>query len=162
MRYVLARVGLLLAALGGAAVTGLALVRPVVGIELPAQLVGLPATSPLASLSVSAEAVERAIGRPAFRADRRAPVGRYDPEREPAPETPAEPPAPKPALAISGIVWGDVPAAVVEGLPGAERSVVLRVGDAAAGLRVVRIQGDRVLIRGMDTTWHLTVREAWK
>ncbi|MGH7526485.1 MAG: hypothetical protein ACREMX_07250 [Gemmatimonadales bacterium] len=69
---------------------------------------------------------------------------------------------PIPALAISGIVWGMEPAAVVEGVPGVEGSVVLRRGESAAGLRVVRIDRERVVIRGMDTTWRLVVREPWK
>ncbi|MGH7526894.1 MAG: hypothetical protein ACREMX_09340 [Gemmatimonadales bacterium] len=68
---------------------------------------------------------------------------------------------PKPALAVSGIVWGPEPAALVEGVPGVEGSTVLRRGDSAAGFRVVRIEGERVVIRGMDTTWTLMVRNPW-
>jgi len=161
--YGLARAGLVLVALGGAWGTGLAISGPVVGMELPApsSLVP-PAANRVADRSPDREATERAIDRPAFRADRRAASTRYDPEHTGMPETPAAPPLPKPVLAVSGIVWGDQPAAVVEGVPGIEGSVVLRPGDSAAGLRVVRIQGDRVVIRGMDTTWQLTVKEPWK
>jgi hypothetical protein len=161
--YALARAGLVLLALGGAWVTGLAITRPIVGVELPgpSSLVRAAANR-VAGLPLDHGVVQRAVGRPAFRADRRAPAMRYDPERASKPETPAAPPVPKPTLFISGIVWGDEPAAVVEGVPGREGPVVLRPGESAAGLSVVRIQGDRVVIRGMDTTWQLTVREPWK
>lgn len=109
-----------------------------------------------------AGAVQRALERPLFRADRRAPSAAYDPEKAELPDTPPVPRMPIPALAISGIVWGMEPAAVVEGVPGVEGSVVLRRGESAAGLRVVRIDRERVVIRGMDTTWRLVVREPWK
>lgn len=163
MSYGLARACLVLLALGGAWVTGLAITRPVVRVELPVpHSLVRPAASRLAGLPLDHEVIQRAIGRPAFRADRRAPSTRYDPDRTSMPETPAAPPVPKPALAISGIVWGDEPTAVVEGVPGIEGSIVLRPGDSAAGLRVVRIERDRVVIRGMDTTWLLSVREPSK
>jgi hypothetical protein len=157
------RAGLALLALGGAWVTGLVITGPLVGVELSmSHSLGRPAASRVADPPIDRGLVERAIARPAFRADRRAPSRRYDPEQAPRAEAPAAPQVPKPTLAISGIVWGDEPAAVVEGVPGIEGSAVLRPGDSAAGLTVVRIQGDRVVIRGMDTTWQLTVREPWK
>ena len=51
---------------------------------------------------------------------------------------------------------------MVEGIPGVEGSRVLRVGDVVSGLKVKRIEADRVVIVGMDTTWVLKVREPWK
>lgn len=162
MSYGPIRGGLALLVLGGAGTTGLVLTRPLVPGELPAPHSSAPpAAGSAVDLVLNEGVVERAIGRPPFRADRRAPVAGYNPERTVVPETHSAPPAPKPALAISGIVWGDAPAAVVEGLPGIESSVVLRLGESAAGLRVVGIQETRVVIRGMDTTWRLTVREPW-
>jgi hypothetical protein len=144
-------------------VTALVITRPLVGVELPTpHPLGRPAANRVDHPPIDRGLVERAIARPAFRADRRAPSRRYDPEQAPRPESPAVPQVPKPTLSISGIVWGDEPAAVVEGVPGIEGSVVLRPGDSAAGLTVVRIQGDKVVIRGMDTTWQLRVREPWK
>lgn len=162
MSYGLARAGLVLLALGGIWVTGLAITRPVVRVELPAppSIVRLGANRLVAPLDQGA--IERAVHRPAFRADRRAPATHSNPERASITEIPAPPPAPKPALAVSGIVWGSEPAVVVEGVPGTEGSVVLRLGESAARLTVVRIQSDRVVIRGMDTTWQLKVREPWK
>ncbi len=163
MSYSLARAGLVLLALGGAWVTGLAITRPVVGVEMPApHSLIRPRANGVVDSPIDRRSVERAIARPAFRADRRAPSRGYDPEQALRPDPPAAPLVPKPTLAITGIVWGEEPAAVVEGVPGTEGSVVLRPGDSAAGLRMVRIQGDRVVIRGMDTTWQLRVREPWK
>lgn len=159
----LIRASLLLLALAGFWATAVALVRPVVRVDLPPARRAVESVAPgPVEDSVVARAVRRALDRPFFRADRRAPSAAYDPERPDLPDTPPVPRRARPALAISGIVWGMEPAAVVEGVPGVEGSVVLRRGESAAGLRVVRIDRDRVVIRGMDTTWRLPVREPWK
>jgi len=73
--------------------------------------------------------------------------------------TPAQP---KPTLLLTGIVWGTQPQAVVEGWPGVEGPRVVRAGDVVSGLKVRRIDGTRVTVVGMDTTWVLQVREPWK
>jgi hypothetical protein len=112
------------------------------------------------SAAYPADSLARAAAaRDLFRADRRpAPVA-YDPVRgtAPAPDAP-----PKPVLVLSGIIWGALPQAVIEGLPGVDGPRVMRVGDVVAGLKVRDIESNRVLIAGMDTTWSLTVREPWK
>ena len=74
----------------------------------------------------------------------------------------APPPTARPTLALSGIVWGAEPAAIVEGMPGAEGSTVLRRGDASSGIRVKRIERSRVVLVGRDTSWVLEVREPWR
>jgi hypothetical protein len=81
----------------------------------------------------------------------------------PRPAEPAyvEPPPPKPQLVLTGIVWGDEPNAVVEGIPGMEGPRLLRAGEAIATLRVRRITQHEVTIMGMDTTWVLRVRTPW-
>jgi len=99
-----------------------------------------------------------AVGRDLFRADRR-PAPSYDPGRASAPPSPPEA---KPTLVLSGIVWGDPPLAILEGIPGREAPQVLRTGDFIAGLTVRRIEPRRVLVVGRDTTWTLTVREPWR
>jgi hypothetical protein len=106
--------------------------------------------------------LELAIGRPMFRPGRRPATAAFDPAQPVSPEGPNTPPSPKPILLVSGIVWGDEAAAVVEGLPGIEGPTVLRRGEEAAGIRVLRIGRDRVVLRGLDTTWSLPVREPWK
>lgn len=89
----------------------------------------------------------------------RTPAGvSYDPLRGAVSEAP---PAPKPQLALSGIVWGAEPAAILEGLPGIEGPRVLRRGETVAGLRVRQITRERVTVVGLDTTWTLKVKTSW-
>jgi len=99
------------------------------------------------------------VSRDVFRSARRPSPIVYDPQRAAAPVEINQPP--KPALALVGIVAGPEPTAVIEGFPGIEGGRVVRAGDVVSGLRVKRIDGDRVVIVGMDTTWVLKVREPW-
>jgi hypothetical protein len=108
----------------------------------------------------SADSLARmTVARDLFRSMRRPASLAYDPQRATVPDVPQ---APKPALALVGLIAGAQPSAVIEGFPGIEGSRVVRVGDVVGALRVKRIEGDRVVIVGMDTTWVLTVREPWK
>ena len=127
----------------------------------PRQQTAVPvaATGPAASLSA---ALASARARPLFRESRRPASVGFDPEATGVVALTAAAPPPKPALALSGIVWGAEPAAVVEGVPGSEGSTVLRRGETVAGLRVMRISPERVVIAGFDTSWTLTVREPWR
>jgi len=98
--------------------------------------------------------------RDVFRATRRPADGAYDPVR--LAQLAATPAQPKPTLVLTGIVWGTEPQAVIEGWPGVEGPRVVRAGDIVSGLKVKRIDGARVTVVGMDTTWVLQVREPWK
>jgi hypothetical protein len=101
--------------------------------------------------------VQRFVARDPFRLTRRPADVSYDPLRL------AEqlvPPAPKPVLALSGIVWtSGSGAAVVIGFPGVDGPRVLRVGDQVAGIKVRKVARDSVWLAGMDTTWVLTIKE---
>jgi len=156
----LLRVMLVLATVGGCWAVWRAFTGPVVQVELPqSRLPARPNALGRSTPAAGENLLHRAIGRPAFRVDRRPASSGYDPDRR-APSEPAPAPRePRPVLALSGIVWGADPAAVVEGVPGVEGSTVLRRGEAVGGLRLVRIAGDSVVIRGRDTTWRLTVRD---
>jgi len=99
------------------------------------------------------------VSHDAFRVNRTAATLAYDPNRA---IVPAQPGPPKPALALVGLIAGADPTAVIEGLPGVEGSRAVRVGDLVGGLRVARIDRDQVVIKGMDTTWVLMVKEPWK
>jgi len=107
--------------------------------------------------------VAAAVRRPLFRATRRPGAVGFDPARseQAAPETSA-PPVERPALALSGIVWGSEPAAIVEGMPGAEGSTVMRKGEIVSGIRVTRIEQGKVVLVGRDTAWTLQVRDPWR
>ena len=97
-----------------------------------------------------------------FRA-RRTPISvRYDPVRAAEPAAPATPRPPKPALVLSGIIWGETPAAAIEGIPGIDGTRLVVRGDTIAGLRIRRIGHSEVVVEGFDTTWVLTVREVWQ
>jgi len=102
---------------------------------------------------------EAVVGRDPFTPARRAPAVPYDPARGAAP--PLSAPA-KPALVLRGLVWGQFPAAVLEGLPGVEGPRVLRVGDTVSGLTLRHIDSVRVIVAGIDTVWTLIVRNPWQ
>ena len=91
-----------------------------------------------------------------FRQSRRPAPVPFDPVNPT--DAPPPPAAPRPSLALVGILIGDEPAALIDGLPGVDGTRVLRVGETAAGYTVRRIEPDRVTVQGADTTWTLTVR----
>src|SRR6266516_2090252 len=134
---------------------------PLVRVVVPPRI-GTPSTATMLPPRAQAESVVAAlVGKDPFRVTRRPAVVLYDPVRL---AQPATPPAPKPALALVGIVWdsGRDPTALVEGLPGMDGPRPVRSGETIAGLRVRTIKPDRVVITGLDTTWTLTVREPWR
>ncbi|HEX4561619.1 MAG TPA: hypothetical protein VH113_07275 [Gemmatimonadales bacterium] len=115
---------------------------------------------PAASARYPAESLGRVVtGRDLFRTDRRPAQLAYDPLRGagPLPEGP-----PKPTLNLTGMVWGALPEAVIEGLPTTDGPRVVRVGDVVGGLAIRRIGRRGVVVAGMDTTWTLVVKEPWK
>ncbi len=68
---------------------------------------------------------------------------------------------PRPHPVLTGLLWGERPSALMEGIPGHEGAVVMSAGDTAGGLRVVQVLRDRVTLTGMDTSWTLTMRQPW-
>ena len=114
------------------------------------------AVPPEPAESVAAAAVAHDL----FRADRRAAAVAYSPTAPARPATAAAGPV-RPALSLTGLVWGAVPEAVVAGVPGTDGPRVLRVGDAVGGLRLVRLTPHTAVIVGPDTLWTLTVRNPW-
>jgi hypothetical protein len=108
--------------------------------------------------------VANAFRRPLFRPGRRPAAIGFDPAHSEAASSgeSAAPPVERPSLSLSGIVWGDEPMAIVEGMPGTEGSTVLRRGDTSNGIRVTRVERTRVVLVGRDTTWALEVRQPWR
>ncbi len=88
-----------------------------------------------------------------FRVDRRLSIG---PSRQLVLAPSSEPP-PKPLTvpSLTGVVWGRVPTAVVEGVVGTDGPVTLREGDRVFGIRVDRILRNSIVLIGKDTTWRL-------
>ena len=98
-----------------------------------------------------------------FRSDRKPANARFNPWQAVAAPGVIPHPAPvRPPLALVGIVGGPPWTALVEGIPGREAGVLLRVGEEAGGVRLVDIRGDQAHLSGFDTTWVLTPRRTWR
>jgi hypothetical protein len=162
MSPALAQAALALLALAALAAGGAAL-APAAADLLPASRA--PAAVTIADTSQTPDLgplLRSAAARAPFRATRVAPSVAYDPDRRPPADAPPPAPTAKPTLALSGIVWGAVPSAVLEGLPGVEGARVVRPGEVVSGLKVKRIGRDAVLVTGLDTAWTLKVRVPWR
>jgi hypothetical protein len=92
-----------------------------------------------------------------FRLTRAPSVVPFNPE---APSTGYAPPPrpPRPPLALAGIVLGDDPLALIDGLPGVEGSRVMRLGERVGDYVLRAVASDHVVIAGPDTTWTLRLR----
>ena len=64
---------------------------------------------------------------------------------------------PKPSLVLRGVLGGPPWDAIIDGVPGHAGSVVLRTGQQSGELQMRAFRHDTVFIRGMDTTWTLTL-----
>jgi hypothetical protein len=63
----------------------------------------------------------------------------------------------KPRLVLRGMLGGPPWDVIVDGVPGHDGALVIRVGQTAAGLTVRALRRDTVIVRGFDTTWALTL-----
>jgi hypothetical protein len=158
-----ARAGLSICAIGAIA-AGAWMARAPIGTAAlrPPPRPAPPGADPAPSVELVDSLAELAASRAPFRAMRAPADVPFDPWVEPAVFDPAVPPPPKPMLLLTGLVWAREPAALVEGIPGTDGPRVLRPGERVGELRVQRIESDRVVIVGYDTTWTLTVRQAWR
>jgi hypothetical protein len=140
-------------------VPGLSPIDPLSTVQRAASHAALAPPIDTAGLAVSAA---RLRDRDPFRSERKPTSVRYNPW-EPAPAPIVTPPRPpRPNLALVGIVGGPPWIALVEGVPGREGGVLLREGEEAGGVRLEAILGDTVRLAGLDTTWVLTPRRAWR
>jgi len=97
-----------------------------------------------------------AAARDPFRVTRGPAPVPFDPDQ--SADAPPPPRPPLPPLTLVGVALGAEPAALIDGLPGTETTRVVRLGETVAGYTVRRIEEDRVVIAGPDTTWTLRVR----
>ena len=118
---------------------------------------GARASSPVAA-AVVATLAESITARDPFRLDRRPSAVGFGAQSGPTQIVPDQ--SRRPQLLLSG-VFGPPWQAVLEGIPGRDGSVVVRVGDVFGELRVRSIRRDTVVVQGADTTWKLTVRHLW-
>jgi hypothetical protein len=97
-----------------------------------------------------------------FRLTRRPALVSFDPERaegaQPLPPATTAAPA---TLVLVGTVIGAEAAALLEGVPGAEGTRILRVGERVGVFIVRAIHRDRIEIAGPDSTWTLRVRSTY-
>lgn len=109
-----------------------------------------------------AAAVARVERRNPFRLNR-APAVRSDPAGPPVQPVPAPVfAAPRPPLALAGIVGGPPWEALVEGLPGREGAVLVRAGDRIEDFHVVSVGPDGLVVQHPDTSWSLTLKQRWQ
>ncbi len=115
--------------------------------------------APAASVRLNGDSIaQRVIARNPFRAHRTPAVVRFNPDLSPGAGPPPMPGPPRPTLALVGVVLGAEPAALVDGLPGAESTRALRVGETVAGYRLREVHADRAVVAAPDTTYVLFVR----
>jgi hypothetical protein len=118
----------------------------------------VPAASPGDSLRAAAAAI---VAADPFRLDRRPAAIPYRAELGTVPDQPPPSKPPKPALAVAGIIGGPPWAALLEGVPGRDGTVLVHAGAVVEGLRVRSVTADHVIITGIDTTWSLTLKRPW-
>ena len=94
-----------------------------------------------------------------FRLPSRQPVVRYG--APPAVIAAPVPRPPKPVLALTGVLWGPEPAALLRGIPGTDGEIVVHRGETHGPIHVRAINPQAIELEGMDTTWTLTVRTPW-
>jgi hypothetical protein len=97
-----------------------------------------------------------------FRLARHPSAIAYRPGVDPNAPAPPPPPAPpKPPLAVAGIVGGPPWAALLDGVPGHDGSVLVHPGDTLAQLTVRAVRPGQVVITGIDTTWRRALKSTW-
>ncbi|MDB4913989.1 MAG: hypothetical protein JWM95_1633 [Gemmatimonadetes bacterium] len=129
------------------------------GVSGPA-LPGMLLSSPRAS-GDSLEAAMAVVARHnLFRSDRMA----ADVSTLSTPNMPMPMNAPmsnRPRLQLRGILGGPPWDALVEGIPGHDGAVVIRVGQSLSGITVKAVRHDSAFVAGFDTTWALSLRRTW-
>lgn len=109
---------------------------------------------------VNADSVALIVsGRNPFRPSRAAAGRRYDP-LAPA-GAPLQPTlTSRPNLTLVGLVLGNDPAALIEGIPGVEGTRVVRPEERVGQVQLRSVGRDNAVVTGFDTTWTLRLRRA--
>ena len=132
--------------------------RPV-ETPMPAIWLVSPPARPIASESL-AVLTSRIVDSDPFRLDRKPAAVAYGATPDTLANRAVAPTAPRPPLALVGIV-GPPWRALVDGVPGHDGSTVLRAGQSIAGLRVRDVTAATATISTTDTIWHLAVKRTW-
>lgn len=106
-----------------------------------------------------ADSLARAItARNLFREGRVPATVGFNPDAPAGAPPAAAPRTPRPQLVLVGVVLGREPVALINGLPGAEGTRVLKAGERFGDYVVRTIAQGGVVVAGADTTWTLRVR----
>jgi hypothetical protein len=111
------------------------------------------ATGSATGRQVTADRADLIIARNPFRTDRRPAARRF------GSEGPSTATAPAPPFQLAGILGGPPWQAVLEGLPGADGSTIVREGDSIGAWRVLRIEQRSLVVAGPDSTWVVPLPE---
>lgn len=115
-----------------------------------------------AAARATADSLEQAVSdvaeRNLFRPDRSM---ADEQSRTPVVGAMAVPMASRPRLVLRGVLGGPPWDALIDGIPGRDGAVVLRVGQTVAGVTIRAIRRDTVFARAFDTTWALTLGRSW-
>lgn len=128
---------------------------PRAGLATQASVMSVAAVGAAAPDSIDAAARATAAADP-FRLERRPALVAYRPDLEGM--APPTKPA-KPQLVLEGLVGST---ALIDGAPGHLGTSLVHAGDTLGGLRIRRIGRDTVVVMGADTTWRLTLSQAWQ
>jgi hypothetical protein len=132
--------------------------EPRTGGEIDELPVVATMTAPPTSAALDS-AVDDITDRNLFRPERASAEER---EGSPAPGSMAMiVPSSKPHLVLKGVLGGPPWDVVVEGVPGRDGAVVIRVGESVSGITVRAIRRDTAYVRGFDTTWALPLTRTW-
>ena len=77
---------------------------------------------------------------------------------QPTPSIP-KPVIQRPHLELRGLMGGPPWEVLLEGMPGHQSSVLMRVGQSIGGIKLTAVNTGAVVLRGADTVWHLTLRK---
>lgn len=154
--HVIVRLMLAAAAVAGLALAGRQLVASGTGFA-----VTVPDTPPAAQPpdAIRPDSLaSRVAARNPFRLSRTASTWNRQATGTMTPATPVAERPPRPALTLAGIILGDEPAALIEGLPGVEGTRVMRIGERWLDYQLREVTADQAIVAGSDTTWTLRVR----
>lgn len=131
--------------------------RALRGEATPAPVIW-PAPPPNGTVSSDSLAVlaTRIVEADVFRVDRKPATMPYRVVGDSGTSPPPATPVPKPLLTLVGIVGGPPWAALLDGVPSHEGTVLVHVRDTVGGLRIREVTSTYVTVTGLDTAWHLT------
>jgi hypothetical protein len=127
------------------------------------RIAGIEDPAPAVDSNDLATSAQTMLSQDPFRFDHEQTAVRFNPAGMVNQAGAIPPPAPaRPALRLVGIIGGPPWTALVEGVPGREGGVLIRLGEETGGLRLALMRGDTAVLTGFDTTWVLRAGPTWR